>query len=880
MSETSRKRLADRGIDVDSMKYSGNDKLILTNEDYCHVRVVCPTQVKRRRFLLSVLNEENKIEDKSVMHLAKFSKGDKSFVDNSERKLKPDDFKRQKLDLKNFGYVCVPESLPKTADASSQTDFEDINEKKLLQATKKLKEARNSLHNLKRKFDRHDKKVLDLKDDMKEKQDEVVTECEEILDDLLDRIEVLKEDQKNDSEFIKNLEAKIRQLEHEQLLYSNPRIIELMKHGRYTADTKLLLVKLKDYNVSDENCAKVIKDVFSLAGVTANSLPSATTVLRSVFLTRVLIDEQLKEILTAASSHGLGSTIGSDETTKHAQKLQAYIYRTFNGQEIQDYCLGILQVLNKSSAVSFDTLKKLVNDLGADFADINKLWYDFLLSIKNAISDQASTQLKFNHLLQQAKLKILELQEGWNDLTDSEKADLCQIRSFFCQLHILSNCCQVVQSALLIQEHDVREDSNIPEPTVMQLIKECAQYFGERASSLHMIYPKWKSYAEQHGIKHYRIPDLKGHRFNIIFTIANSIFYLKNDLLKFIEFLSKSNAKLDHIKTFLEDPLVLNQLHILAMLDVAVVGPLWRLIEHTEAFGDVGKHASSLLVYLNRVKNEPMVLFSGEMPFSNFSDSLGTSERSTDHLDFINEKPPNNPQLAVDGVELVVAELIKYFQKQFGDFLEGGKYANVNENEVATVPRSNRKCESVFGLIDWTYLHAPNMRIARREIRVLASVNKTFKWLESKTEEERYELLKKAVELAPLEEAKASLNSKNFQDAFWEQLQQERAADIITNAARIKKERDAFEAVAGLGGVWKNVEEMNEALRNSPEKDQRKAVEANLKFHKLCLKTKPDTSKRFTVSFNSRPKPLQELLNNLYYLISIATTFDYSIVFN
>uniref|UniRef100_A0A914Y5U1 Uncharacterized protein n=1 Tax=Panagrolaimus superbus TaxID=310955 RepID=A0A914Y5U1_9BILA len=277
MSENSRKRLADRGIDVDRMKYIGSDKLILTNEDYCHVRVVCPNQAKRRSFLLSVLNEEDKTEDKNVMHSANFFSGDKKFMNNRDLKFNPQDFKRRKLDLKSFGYVCVSEITPKTADASCQTDFEDSNEKKLLQTTKKLNEVRNSLHNLKRKFHRQEKKVSDLKDVVVEKQDEVVTECEEILNDLLGRIEVLKEDRLNDAEFIKDLEAKIRQLEHQQLLYSNPRIIESMKHGRYTLEAKLLLVKLKEYNISDENCAKVIKDVFSLAGIVANSLPSATT---------------------------------------------------------------------------------------------------------------------------------------------------------------------------------------------------------------------------------------------------------------------------------------------------------------------------------------------------------------------------------------------------------------------------------------------------------------------------------------------------------------------------------------------------------------------------------------------------------------------------
>uniref|UniRef100_A0A914Z5Q2 Uncharacterized protein n=1 Tax=Panagrolaimus superbus TaxID=310955 RepID=A0A914Z5Q2_9BILA len=836
MSEKSRKRLADREIDVESMKYMGSGELLLTNDDYLNLRVVCPSQAKPN-----------------------FCKGDKNFMAEVDRcrRNKFEEFKSRKLDLKLFGYSYIPLKTVNTVEAACQTDFEDVNEKKLISTTKKLKAVRNALHNLKRKFERNDKKFSDFRDKMEEKQEEVIDECEEILDELVEHVDILKEGQLNDCEYIKDLQAKIRELESQQLLNKNP-------------------PKLRDYNVSSENCSNVIQACFTLAGATANSLPSPSTVLRSVFLTKVLINEQLKEILTSASA----STIGSDETTKHAQKLQAYIYRTFNGTEIQDYCLGILQVLNKSAAVSFDTLKKLVEDLGADFTGENKLWNDFLLSIKNTISDQASTQLKFNHLLQEAKRRIMELQSGWDSFTDSEKADLCQIRSFFCQLHILSNCCQVVRSALLLQEHDIRNDLNIVDPTVIQLIKECASYFGERASALHMIYPKWKAYCIEHKIQHYRIPDLKGHRFNIIFTIANSIFYLKDHLINFINFMSTTNDKLDHVKAFLEDPLVLNQLHILAMLDVAVVGPLWRLIENTEAFNDIGKHAASLLVYLKRVKNEPLALFSGELPFSNFSKSEATSERSQNHLNFILEKSPNNPQLASEAVELVVDELIKYFEKQFGDFLSGGKHANVNETDVATVPRSNRKCESVFGLLDWTYHHAPNMRLACREIRVLAAVNKTFEWLDSKSEEERHALLQKAVELAPIEEAKASLNAKNFQEAFWKHLEQERAADIITSIARTKKEKDAYEAVVSLGGVWKSVEEMNVALSDKPERVQRKAIEINLKYHKFCLKSKPDNLKRFTVSFNSKPKPLQELVSNVSYLISIASTFEYTLALN
>merc|ERR1711911_323494 len=62
--------------------------------------------------------------------------------------------------------------------------------------------------------------------------------------------------------------------------------------------------------------------------------------------------------------------------------------------------------------------------------------------------------------------------------------------------------------------------------------------------------------------------------------------------------------------------------------------------------------------------------------------------------------------LTVLGV--ILPAMAVYTKKNFSDYLPGGKYANIQREEVKGVPKHNKLCERVFGMWDYTKRHSPN----------------------------------------------------------------------------------------------------------------------------------------------------------------------------
>ena len=87
------------------------------------------------------------------------------------------------------------------------------------------------------------------------------------------------------------------------------------------------------------------------------------------------------------------------------------------------------------------------------------------------------------------------------------------------------------------------------------------------------------------------------------------------------------------------------------------------------------------------------------------------------------------------------------------------------------------------------------MRLARREMRVQASVNKLFDWLMQKPEAERKIMIRKAVENAGNEESLARERSHDLQDAFWENMQKKRAEEVALKIGLDRKQQEAQKIV-------------------------------------------------------------------------------------
>jgi hypothetical protein len=59
--------------------------------------------------------------------------------------------------------------------------------------------------------------------------------------------------------------------------------------------------------------------------------------------------------------------------------------------------------------------------------------------IVSTMSDRASTEIKFNELLEDYRANILKehLSESWDMMSDAEKSSVTKLNNFFCGLHVL-----------------------------------------------------------------------------------------------------------------------------------------------------------------------------------------------------------------------------------------------------------------------------------------------------------------------------------------------------------------------------------------------------------------------------------------------------------
>uniref|UniRef100_A0A914PDP9 Uncharacterized protein n=1 Tax=Panagrolaimus davidi TaxID=227884 RepID=A0A914PDP9_9BILA len=176
-------------------------------------------------------------------------------------------------------------------------------------------------------------------------------------------------------------------------------------------------------------------------------------------------------------------------------------------------------------------------------------------------------------------------------------------------------------------------------------------------------------------------------------------------------------------------------------------------------------------------------------------------------------------------------------------------------------------CESIFGLIDSDYAIAPNKRIARRDVKVQAKVNEVFEWFKAQPIEARSRILKDALSAAPILEKEAADDEKAYGDAIWKRILKEKEEDEKKAAIKSRNAQEALNKVRPYGGIWKDVEQMENALHSLSATKKRKAVEDQIRCHKLVLQPQSSNPALFRFSSKKIPLEFQLLKNNLTALM-------------
>uniref|UniRef100_A0AC34G390 Uncharacterized protein n=1 Tax=Panagrolaimus sp. ES5 TaxID=591445 RepID=A0AC34G390_9BILA len=140
----------------------------------------------------------------------------------------------------------------------------------------------------------------------------------------------------------------------------------------------------------------------------------------------------------------------------------------------------------------------------------------------------------------------------------------------------------------------------------------------------------------------------------------------------------------------------------------------------------------------------------------------------------------------------------------------------------------------------------------------------------SEPQEEREIILKEAMATASKLRAEAAEDEKALGEALWKKLLQKKQDDDKAALIKSRKAQEAFNKVQQYGGIWRDVDQMNIALNSLNATKKRKAVEDQLRCHKLYLQTLESNSPLFKYSVNKVKKDTSILIRNLTSLLAIA----------
>ena len=141
--------------------------------------------------------------------------------------------------------------------------------------------------------------------------------------------------------------------------------------------------------------------------------------------------------------------------------------------------------------------------------------------------------------------------------------------------------------------------------------------------------------------------------------------------------------------------------------------------------------------------------------------------------------------------------------------------------------------------------------------------NKTANYLENCTEEEKSQMIKRAMEEKADYVAKYRRRKKRIEELKIQQMEERREKREKNQAAKEKRKEELDINLAQIGGLWRNE---NDLLQNKEKIDKNKwkaALTTQVKYQKLVLGTVVENKKLLQLSSNKKEFSTEELEENL-----------------
>lgn len=355
---------------------------------------------------------------------------------------------------------------------------------------------------------------------------------------------------------------------------------------KYTCEVRECIYQLLSLSVSSRNVSPVIETVLSMVKKVPNKLPARSTIL-DMNIERLLISQTQ---LSQDVSEKKNTALYTDETTKFGTKYTGY---HLSDQEGRMYVLGLRELETKSASDTLATFQEILKDIEDRYkVDDNIVSKNFLVNIVATMSDRASTEIKFNELLQDFRSKILpDLIENWSSMSNEDQTAVSQLMNFFCGLHSLVHFAEAASRALIHTEN-ASFDEKAPildkrflkssESGTLRLVRTASKALARGADEKSGKYMEFKLYLseflKEHGFYSLPLQPFRGNRFNILFENAASVFFLSEQMTEFLTGLQTNNL-LKSVLFDLKVPLFVAGTKALGLVSRLITVPLWCLIE-------------------------------------------------------------------------------------------------------------------------------------------------------------------------------------------------------------------------------------------------------------------------------------------------------------
>ena len=618
----------------------------------------------------------------------------------------------------------------------------------------------------------------------------------------------------------------------------------------FTSQLKKCVYELLDNNVSMSKINAVIESVLSLANCTANKLPSISSI-RNYNVDRIILSQkQVKETLGSDTNNN--TTLMTDETSKFGRKVQGYHVSDSSGTPL---VLGLREIVTKSGEDTLKVFKEIIDDID---------------------------NITFKTDNESAKRLLLNI-----SCTMSDKVSVSSLHSFFCGLHSLVHLAEGAGAALVEVEQGAFS-GNAPifdksfykstESGVTRLIRTCSKAVAKGAddkSGCHGTFLDFiRPFLREKGLRSLPLTPFHGHRFNILFSNAAALWFLKNKLEEFLKNYN-GNKLLKAVLHDLHVPLYMAGVKALGLVSKLITESLLTLIEdRRNHILDMNRKYQQFCTFLEEAATDVAEFMAGKLlPFGEDSHV----QRDVFHESLLGEY--EHDDLVQTTLAVLLPTMAKVARRQFMDHLPGGKLDGLEDDPTmrrisASVPKHNKFAESVFGYFDNLVTTKPNISALATEAYVAFSFNKTSKWLNTKTPEEQNQLI-----------TDASKQTKKVLALF-----KERQESIkVERRAQLEKKMKAAEnarqrRVALLEsytntmieyGLWQTEGQIEQefALLSS-ESQKRKALKGQLNFrHHVFNQSVADKSVyAFSKKENGKSRQLtsQELKSNLQAVVRDA----------